>query len=447
MKQVLFSCVGSTDPVRGEHDGGVLHIMRHYRPEKLYLIFSTEMQAFDEKEQRFDRVIQFIDEHWDGYKPELQRISMAVDDPSDLDTVFEPMCSAIERVAAENPDALILLNLSSGTPQMQMVMSQLMLDLRYRTKGIQIKNFEQKSGTSQRANSKDYELELELELNEDEEPGAPNRCIEPEMQYFRRQQMWQKISALLEERNYSAAEGLADYLPSQAKAMIHHLSARNRLDDAAARKHAKGIQAPFVLYPRKRVASTPNDDYRQVVEYYLMMKNLACSHRFSDFALRMNPFIVRLQQAMLAIELQKHYGIALRQIVYTDRSGRQTWISGSIRSLLPDLWTHITEELGGDLSDSNLSLFVLNKILAFFDDVPPAVTELFTLCQTLNYRRNEVAHQLTELTDDEIKQEIGISCEQLTGMMALAILKIYPECDPKIFEIYDTCTDFILSQQ
>lgn len=447
MEQVLFSCVGSTDPIRGEHDGGILHIMRHYRPGKLYLAFTTEMQALDEKEHRFDRVMQFVAEHWDDYSPELQRIPVPVEDPSDLDAVSDPMYTAIERIAAENPDAVILLNLSSGTPQMQMVMSQLMLDLRYRTKGIQIKNYERQSGTSQRANSKDYELELELEFNEDEQPDAVNRCVEPEMQYFRRQQMWQKVSALLEQRNYAAAEGLADYLPPQAKAMVQHLAARNRLDDASARKYAKGIQSPFMLYPQKRAENTANNDYRQVVEYYLMMKNLTNVHRYSDFVLRMNPFIVRLQQAMLAVELQKHYGMALRQIVYTDRAGHQTWISQNIRSMLPELWSHITGELGEELSDSNLSMFVLNKILKFFDDIPPAVTELFTLCQKLNYRRNEVAHQLTELTDEEIKNEIGIHCNQLVGMMELAILKIYPECDPKIFGIYDTCTSFILSQQ
>ena len=32
---ILFSCLGSTDPVRGEHDGAMLHIARHYKPDRI----------------------------------------------------------------------------------------------------------------------------------------------------------------------------------------------------------------------------------------------------------------------------------------------------------------------------------------------------------------------------------------------------------------------------
>ena len=29
MPDIFFTCAGTTDPVRGGHDGGILHIMRH----------------------------------------------------------------------------------------------------------------------------------------------------------------------------------------------------------------------------------------------------------------------------------------------------------------------------------------------------------------------------------------------------------------------------------
>ena len=41
---ILFSCLGSTDPVRGEHDGPMLHIARHYRPDKILWYLTKEMQ-------------------------------------------------------------------------------------------------------------------------------------------------------------------------------------------------------------------------------------------------------------------------------------------------------------------------------------------------------------------------------------------------------------------
>lgn len=37
MQKIFFSCFGTTDPVRGMRDGGMLHILRFYRPEAVYL--------------------------------------------------------------------------------------------------------------------------------------------------------------------------------------------------------------------------------------------------------------------------------------------------------------------------------------------------------------------------------------------------------------------------
>ena len=53
MPDVLFTCAGTTDPVRGGHDGGVLHIMRHYRPQRIYLFLSAEMNRFERQDHRF----------------------------------------------------------------------------------------------------------------------------------------------------------------------------------------------------------------------------------------------------------------------------------------------------------------------------------------------------------------------------------------------------------
>ena len=40
--RVLFTPVGDTDPVRGYHDGGMLHILRHYAPVDRVLYFSRK---------------------------------------------------------------------------------------------------------------------------------------------------------------------------------------------------------------------------------------------------------------------------------------------------------------------------------------------------------------------------------------------------------------------
>ncbi len=39
---ILFSGVGDTDPYRDGYDGALTHIVRYYKPKKVYLYFSEE---------------------------------------------------------------------------------------------------------------------------------------------------------------------------------------------------------------------------------------------------------------------------------------------------------------------------------------------------------------------------------------------------------------------
>ena len=48
-KCILISAVGKTDPIRSNYDGPMLHIVRHYQPEKVYLILSDDIAKKEEK--------------------------------------------------------------------------------------------------------------------------------------------------------------------------------------------------------------------------------------------------------------------------------------------------------------------------------------------------------------------------------------------------------------
>ena len=43
MASILYSCFGTTDPVRGMRDGGLMHILRFYRPETVYLFLTPDI--------------------------------------------------------------------------------------------------------------------------------------------------------------------------------------------------------------------------------------------------------------------------------------------------------------------------------------------------------------------------------------------------------------------
>ena len=123
MESVLFSPVSDRDPCSADRtfrnvyrDGALLHIVRHYRPHKVYLFLTKRFQNFEAKDQRYTKMlkhvmpeveIQFL------YCPEeIQNVAL-------FDQFDTPFAEYLQTIHQENPEDQLLVNVSSGTPQMQ----------------------------------------------------------------------------------------------------------------------------------------------------------------------------------------------------------------------------------------------------------------------------------------------------------------------------------------
>ena len=213
-----------------------------------------------------------------------------------MDAVGAPITEAVAALTAEFPDGEVLLNLSSGTPQMKIALAFLAADLRRSMRGIQVKNFERASGTTERTNAPDYSVADELECNEDEAPDAPNRCSEPELMHMQRQRAKEQLLTLLDVRDYSAIYTMKN-LPNQLKALIGHLDARDKMQSEAARNYAQNLKLPFSLYPVRTGA--PRSDYAEVSEAYLVLLNRSHRQQYEEMILRLNPLVVRLELQLM----------------------------------------------------------------------------------------------------------------------------------------------------
>ena len=58
--KILYSAIGTTDPIRGCYDGGMLHIVRHYRPDMVVLFLSKEMVDEEERNQQYTKAISYV---------------------------------------------------------------------------------------------------------------------------------------------------------------------------------------------------------------------------------------------------------------------------------------------------------------------------------------------------------------------------------------------------
>jgi len=438
MKQVLFSCLGTTDPVRGEHDGPMLHILRHYRPESVFLVLTPEIREFDRKDARFEKTRDWIAAHWGGYCPEFRFHDIDVRDAHDMDALDRPLHDAMAELSAAHPDAEILVNVTSGTPQMQVILSQMAMDMRYRARGVQVNNFERRAGTSQRTNHREYDVELELECNEDETPDAENRCVEPKLYAMSREYSRRQIGLLLDARDFEAVDKLKGRLPEELGIFASHLAERSRLHDAEAKRLAGALKGlPFALYPYK---TGSRGAYGSVVEYYLLMKNRAQTGNFTEFVLHLEPLTLTLQQAALDKLLQAAgHGTA----EFLSVAGKRTMFSPDrLRAAYPELYGHYERNVR-EVKEAEISTYLLDILLGFFPALPDTAKNLFGHYGELKDLRNRLAHSLYAVTGADIKSACGADAGTLLREIEGTIRDCYPACDPKIFSVYKKSVEYI----
>ena len=95
-KKILLTFAGNTDPTRGEHDGSIIHICRYYKPDKIYLILTKEMQERDEEPYNiYERAIK---ENLKDYNPEIVHINTGIEEAHHFDIYFNWIYETFEKI-------------------------------------------------------------------------------------------------------------------------------------------------------------------------------------------------------------------------------------------------------------------------------------------------------------------------------------------------------------
>ena len=443
-QKILFSCVGTTDPVRGQRDGGMMHIARRYRPGKICLFLSAEMEK---NIPLYERAFAFMRERW-NYSPEVSMTKSGIQDPSDLDQLDGTMEAAFEAFANACPNAEILINLSSGTPQMEIILSQLAMSTRYRVIGIQVKNPERRAGTTERVNSPRYSPEEELERNQDELPNAPNRCVTPGLFPIKRERTWQEVRRLLERRDYAAVlERDNNGLSSELLNIVKHLHARELLQDEQARKIAAEwppeIQQAVNPYPCK--AGTEQDDYWRVIDYWLMMKNMLWTARYSEFLFRLNVLALYLAEAELkALFAQSGLSYDALTYVRADYEGERVLSMNALSQQDAALYERFRKTVLADVGSEprdDRSVFLYTRLLRCMD-APKRMKSFLNLCDGLTKKRNHIAHRIYAITEAEFVKAVG-KPEKIQKDVETAITTVYPQCDKDAFALHQRALLYI----
>lgn len=359
--RVLISAVGDTDPFRNFHDGALIHIARKYRPEKVILIFSEHTAK---KQGNIEKALFSIAP---DYKPEVKTHDSIISDNEVhiFDVMFQRFSDILQEYYTKEDE--FILNLSSATPQIKSALFVINRLNGINVKAVQVSSPEHASNENI-GHDNDENIDELIEVNEDNKVNFIDRTIEDNAEKFNQALLKKTARDFIEKFDYRAA-----------------LDILNQLTDS-----------PNLKSVREEIRDVVNCLSKQDVPKGLRHKKLKEEEQ-------------KILSAYLTIELQRERGNVSESFIR---------IKNLTEFILEDYIEKRNPGLIDDYCESiqkyYLSLFDYSKLLK--------ATREFKLRKTIapiiemNSSRNTVAHSLSPLDSDAVKQ-LGIAMKTLKTLV------------------------------
>jgi len=392
---ILFSCIGKTDPVKNFHDGAVLHIIRNYKTiTKVILYMSKEIWDIHNNDDRYNLA-------FDDFKRrtnrefEVKYINSQIIDVDNYDNFFESFNEILKDIKINNPNSHIYLNASSGTPAMKTSILLLAVEnIQKNVTPIQVTDPTYQSNIH-KIEHQDNDILNQIINNQDNIIDI-NRCKVPNLIMFFKDRIKNQIKAMLENYNYEGALTIYNnyYEDIRVKLLIDHARKRMLLE----RENEKNITKlkaffNFDCYPIKY------PDIEKIIEYALLIQTFTKTHMITEFLLRLNPFIIELQ--ILYIQLK--FKIDINNYKKYDKS----FDIDKFKNDYNDIYVYLDEKFN-PLKSSNISIQLLTYIIEYLDNDKENIKFFTTLNEINKKYRNSAAHELFSVSDNDLLNDPNI---------------------------------------
>ena len=434
MKRILFSPIGTTDPIRDCYDGACLHIIRHYRPDEVVLFFTAEMGELQKKDQRYTKAVKQL-----APGISIREIYSEIKDAHLYDSYFEIVPRCIREL--EQEDAELLLNLSSGTPQIKTMMAILTVQEKS-CRGIQVSSPSKKSNVNSDPVKPDYDVDEALQNNLDDCPDAENRCSEPPLKVLRHYAERKQLLSLIGRYEYGAARTLvkgSDTVPETVQKLLEHASLRIKLQPDKAKK-------VLSRYENIRLFAFEGEE-EKLMEYFLLMQVAQRKELLSDLLVKLTPFLYELLQ----LYLKKNTRFSLREI-----TGRKKLERGLLQKYQPRLLELLDKEWEkwGGYRDSELSARLLYHICQYVcrEEMAKDSGKHERLVQVLDKiskgfdLRNDVAHTIVNFLESDFVSRTGVASGQMINCLAELLEIVLGKEAASQRKIYETINRWIDEQ-
>lgn len=400
---ILFSPLGDTDPIRGCRDGACLHIIRYYHPTEVHLFYTKDMADKQHKDQRYTRAILHVNRDITIHE-EFTDIT----DPQNYDCFNQLFPEYIRLLHEKNKQATILLNLSSGTPQMKTALAILATENSW-CKGVQVVSPERGSNRSNIATQDNEDIDALIENNfDDDDVEAVNRCNEPPLHVFRYFREKNQIVSLIEKYEYRGAYEIAKdspNIPKAVKKLLRHADLRSSLlfDEAAKVMDKWKGKALFVTDTTEKA----------LLEYYYLMKVDQQKGKLPEMMVKIAPFLFEYLQMYVKSESR----VPFFETYCTYENGKYRVIPEKMEKSLQQFYN---EAFGSRFKNSDVSFQILflycrymkRQQLAKNGATHTRLMKLNVMNQAvmnhIRNLRNEAAHTIVNINEGIFEERVGL---------------------------------------
>lgn len=414
--KILISAVGTTDPISNNHDAALLHIARNYRPDKIILVYSQEMLV---KQDLINKVLLSIE----GYNPiiEIDSTILNNDEVFLFDKMYEVMGMIVQKYT--NDDDEIILNLSSGTPQIISALFALNRINDYNTQAIQVAT--PKKGANREYKSlTDTEIDALIVENQDNNVDFVDRSIKDKSEKFTQALVKRHLRSLIASFDYQAAEAIINR-KEYNKLLSNIKKIRKKISDFSRVFKNQCLLSDILSLPL-------DDSQKKALNYYLMIDVLKEREHIADVLIKAKS----LAEFVIEETIKKdHEGL----IVFDGNPPKLNPNFPDCEAILDDIDKKMKKSRGIEDTDerifsvqSTLNLLSYLNILEFYNYDSQLQTAINGIIN-LNSERNKVAHGLSEIDTRLLSRK---KLKQLSENLQLLLV----DClgiDSSYFNYYD----------
>ena len=285
---ILFSPIGTADPITTLGDGPMLHIVRNRRPSKVVLFLSPKMASYQRKDQRYTKAIELLASYEGNAAPEVRLIESSVREVHRFDLYIDEFESILKGLAGAREHVLV--NVSSGTAGMAQALVALGSFGRLDIELLQVPT--PRNDTNRRDDREDpdnYDLESLWELDSVLEDGAPDRVFTVQTPNFAERLLRENVNSLCRNFEFEAANELIKKMHTagdETKRLVAAAAARLNLDGNLAASAFGGTELRY-----------KGDDL--LLEYLYVMEARLQQGHYADFVRALSPAYTELLKRCL----------------------------------------------------------------------------------------------------------------------------------------------------